>query len=239
MSHAKFPPSSAERWLHCGYSIKMAPFYPNTDNPASIEGTKQHAIAAMHLENGTEPTNPDLKVYTNAVRQVAVDGELLVERKVVIVADLCEGTMDAGVLGDGWFHGFDYKNGKGAVHATDNPQLKLYALGAVREFTLPRSHSITLSIVQPRAAGWPVKNWTTDVAHLLKFFEQVQRAIDEALKENPKAVAGSWCYWCPAKIHCRAYLLHRGKTGAEPVNLKKALNDEMRAVQRIIKGEGV
>ena len=207
MSHAKFSPSAAERWLYCGYSVKMAPFYPESSSAAADLGTEKHGIAAMHLENGTDPADPSLRIYTNAVRSVADEGVLFVERKVTIVPDLCTGTMDAGVLTPGTFYGFDYKNGKSAVHATNNPQLMLYALGVVREFHLTKDFPMRLTIVQPNATqGWPVKNWDTDVAHLLKFYEKVQRAIDAALVENPKAVAGSWCYWCKAKMHCQAYL---------------------------------
>lgn len=212
MSHAKYSPSAAERWLHCGHSVKVAHMYPESSSAASELGTQQHAIAAMHLENGTDPTDPSLRTYTNAVRSAAVDGELFVERKVIIIPDLCTGTMDAGVLSPDWFHGFDYKNGKGAVHATDNPQLMLYGLGVVREFELKKDFPLTLTIVQPNATGgWPVKNWSTDVAHLLKFYEKVRKAIDVAEGDNPPAVAGSWCYWCKAKFHCQAYLRSKGK----------------------------
>jgi len=212
--HAPFSPSSAERWLKCGYSIKMKPFYPSTDSAASLNGTKHHGIAGIHLENGTDSKIPGINVYLNAVRNTVIEGgsELLVERKVIIVKDLCEGTLDAGVIAPDWFHIFDLKWGKSPVHATDNPQLMLYGLGVVREYMLDKGMLATLSIAQPNAtSGFPLKHWNTDVAHLLKFYEKVQRAIDEGLKENPKAVAGSHCYWCPAKINCPEYLKHAGK----------------------------
>ena len=210
--HARFAPSAAERWLKCGYCIKMQPFYPNTDNAASLKGTERHGAAAMHLENGTEPLDPSLKIYTNEVRKSSVDGELLIEHKVIIVPELCEGTLDAAVVASDWVHNFDLKYGKGAVHATENPQQMLYGLGLVREFQLKKDTPMRLTIVQPNGnSGWPVKNWDTDVEHLLKFYEKVKRAIDEGLKENPKAVAGSHCFWCPAKIHCHAYLVHSGQ----------------------------
>jgi hypothetical protein len=106
----------------------------------------------------------------------------------------------------------DLKWGTGVVHATDNPQLKLYAMGMLREFPLPRYDKVTLLIVQPNAkTGWPVKPWDTTVQHILEFKPKVEAAIEEALKPNPKAVAGSHCFWCPAKIHCAAYLKHAGK----------------------------
>lgn len=214
MSHAQFAPSAAERWLHCGYSVKMAPFYKSVDTAASLGGTKQHAIGAMHLEQGTEPNDPKMRTYTNAVRNVAADGELFVERKVIIVPGLCEGTLDAGVIATdrSWGHIFDLKWGTSAVHATDNPQEKTYAVGLLAEYPLPPSSPFTLTIVQPNGkTGWPVKDWRTDVATILKFKDRIHAAIDNGLSANPKAVPGHWCYWCPVKLHCKAYLLAHGK----------------------------
>jgi hypothetical protein len=69
------------------------------------------------------------------------------------------------------------------------------------------------TIIQPNgSSGWPIKHWDTTAGDLLKFRdEKIIPAIENGLLPNPKAVAGGWCYWCPAKLHCRAYLLHTGK----------------------------
>lgn len=215
MSHAKFSPSAAERWLHCGYSIKMAPFYPSKDTAASIGGTNQHAIGAMHLENGTEPKDEKMRIYTNHVRMIATDGEMFVERKVIIEPGLCEGTLDAGVIAFdmSWGEIVDLKWGTSAVHATDNAQEKTYALGLLKEYPLPPAAPMTLTIVQPNGkTGWPVKRWETTAGVIYKFEDTIKRAIDNGLSPNPKAVPGSWCFWCPVKFHCQAYLIHSGKS---------------------------
>lgn len=211
--HARFPPSGADRWLHCGYSIKMAPFYKSVDTAASIGGTNQHSKGSMHLENGTEPTDPKMRLYTNAVRMAAEGGELYVERKVIIVPELCSGTADAIVLRPDLLHIFDLKWGKSAVHATENSQMKTYGVGAVEEFDLPFDLPVRLTIVQPNgSSGWPIKDWDTDVRHLIKFKrDKIIPAIEVGLSSNPPAVAGSWCFWCPAKLHCKAYLVKAGK----------------------------
>lgn len=210
--HARFPPSGADRWLHCGYSIKMAPFYKSVDTAASIGGTNQHSIGSMHLENGTEPKDPKMRIYTNHVRSVAEGGILLVERRVIIVPELCEGTADAIVLQPDILHIIDLKWGKSAVHA-DTSQLKTYGIGAIQEFDLPKDMPVRQTIVQPNGtSGWPVKHWDTDVEHLLKFKnEKIIPAIEIGLSPNPPAVAGSWCFWCPVKLHCKAYLMKTGK----------------------------
>lgn len=210
MSHAKFPPSAAERWLKCGYTIKMAPYYPEIKNKHSEEGTRKHAIAAAHLLDGTNSTDSGMQFYLDKVR--GYRGELHVEREIVIVPDLCWGTADAGIFGDYSLTVPDLKWGTSPVSAVSNPQLKLYALGFLREWPLPRYSRVTLAIIQPNAKSGPkFKPWETTVQHILEFRDPVMRAIDEGLKENPKAVAGSHCFWCPAKIHCKAYLLYTGK----------------------------
>lgn len=212
MSHALYPPSAAERWMRCPYSVKVSQLYPSISNAAADRGTVKHAIAALHLENGTESKEADIKVYLNAVRNSAVDGELYVEKKVTIVPDKCWGTSDSFVLNPNWLHLFDYKNGKSAVHAVDNYQLKIYTLGVVHDFGITdRDMPVTLTIVQPNASsGWPVKPWDTTIGHIMKFMPKVEEAIEKAEKPNPPAVAGSHCFWCPAKIHCQTYLLYHG-----------------------------
>lgn len=240
MSHALFAPSAAERWLHCGYSVKMTPLFIDTTTTASADGTEKHAIAAMHLENDTDSENPKLNTYLNAVRSSAVDGQLFVEYKTVIVPDLCEGTMDAAVLGDGWLHTFDLKYGKSPVHATENPQLMLYALGMVLEHQLPPDFDVRLTIVQPNAsAGWPVKPWDTSVKALQKFHGKVLKAIDVGMGENPPAVAGSWCYWCRAKMHCKTYLMQRGRgqSGAVAKAMESHIRKEQAELRRIIEDD--
>ena len=57
MAHAKYSPSSANRWLHCPDSATVAHLYPNTDSAASREGTKQHARAERLLLSGEEKRN--------------------------------------------------------------------------------------------------------------------------------------------------------------------------------------
>lgn len=210
--HARFPPSAAERWLHCGYSVKMAPFYKSTDNAASINGTNHHSIGALHLENGTEPADFKMRTYTNYVRGAAEGGQLFVERKVIIVPELCTGTADAIALLPDIGHVIDLKWGTSAVHA-DTSQLKTYSVGVVQEFDLPKDFPMKHTIVQPNGkTGWPIKHYDTTAGDLLKFRdEKIIPAIENGMSANPKAVPGSWCFWCPVKLHCQAYLLAHGK----------------------------
>lgn len=211
MSHALFPPSAAERWMTCPYSVKMVPLYPNYSNAASEEGTRQHKIAEKHLKEGTHPTDHKMATYVGSVREHLGEAELCVEREVVIVPKLCWGTADAAAVSEERIKLFDLKWGTHPVSATENKQEMIYALGLLREYPLPRSAIIDLFIIQPNVkSGWPVKRWTTNVERLLDFKKEVIIAIDNAMTDKPKAVAGNHCFWCPAKPHCQAYLAMAG-----------------------------
>lgn len=204
-----FRPSKAEQWLACGYSVAIAPLFPATTNAAAENGTKHHGIASTHLENGTVSKIAGINLYLKEVRKdVSEFSQLFIERKVVVVKDLCEGTLDSAVILPNWRRMLDLKWGTSAVHATDNPQLKLYANGLLNEFPADDlDDPLTLTIVQPNGkTGLPVKNWDTTARQVIKFMDKVNAAIDEGLKPVPKAVAGSHCFWCPGKMFCDAYL---------------------------------
>lgn len=210
MSHALFPPSGAERWLKCAYSVKISTLFPSIDNAASLEGTRRHEICSLHLIADTDSKDKGEQTYINAVRKA--DGELFVEHKVVVVPGLCWGTLDAAKVYPTYLSLFDLKWGKSPVQATDNPQMLCYANGLLREIPLPRGTPVDLTIVQPNASsGWPVKHHRIDVDRVLEFKPKIMIAIDNAMKDNPVAIPGKHCYWCPAKMHCEAYLYEKGK----------------------------
>lgn len=209
MSHAKFPPSAAERWLVCPLTAKLSAMFPDTPNQASILGTMKHEQAAKHLEAGTRSDDPKMQLYLDAVR--AEPGELAVERKITIVPDVCWGTSDAYVVAPRKLTIFDLKWGKAHVHATNNPQLLTYGNGVLREVLLPRDTPAQLVIVQPNAStGWPVKRWDTTVGDILTFKQKIVIAIEAANQPNPKGVPGAHCFWCPGKMHCPEYLKAQG-----------------------------
>lgn len=203
-----FRPSKVEQWLHCGFSVAAAPLFPPTSNAAADNGTKHHGIASTHLDNGTESKIPGINMYLREIRKdLADDSQLFVERKIIVLKDLCEGTLDSAVIRPGWRRNLDLKWGKSAVHATDNGQLKLYAIGLDNEFPADPGDPLRLTIVQPNGStGLPVKNWDTTMGHVRKFMDKVHAAVDEGLKPVPKQKAGSHCYWCPAKAFCEEYL---------------------------------
>lgn len=115
------------------------------------------------------------------------------------------GTGDAVVYDPGaeTLHVCDFKYGKGVVVDPDNnPQLFLYAAGAVRRYHNQPLRHLVLHVVQPRAEGESIKSWPTDVLDLFDF--EGEMAIAAARTEEPDAPrkAGDWCRFCPAAPIC-------------------------------------
>lgn len=115
------------------------------------------------------------------------------------------GTGDAVVYqhDTGWLHVIDFKYGKGvAVSPEANPQLMLYGAGAARRYHNRKLAGVTLHIVQPRAAGVPVKTWETDYLDLMD--SEIDLGAAAKATEAPDAPfnAGDWCRFCKAAAVC-------------------------------------
>jgi hypothetical protein len=105
----------------------------------------------------------------------------------------------------GWLDIVDHKNGRILVEATDNDQLKQYAVLAAHEHE--DCEGVTVTISQPNA---PHKDGTIRSESFtideLKLYEiRMKQAADETSKPNAKLRAGDWCLWCPAKTRCPEY----------------------------------
>lgn len=101
-----------------------------------------------------------VRTYVNTVRDYqGDDGELFVEQPLpidhVTGEEDAEGTGDAIILRGDELIVIDLKFGRGIeVSAEDNPQLKLYALGALKKFDLVGDiERVRMVICQPRAGG--------------------------------------------------------------------------------------
>jgi hypothetical protein len=117
------------------------------------------------------------------------------------------GTADCIIIGEGTLHVFDFKYGKGIpVVAEENPQLKLYGLGALEDFGLLYDISeVTLHIVQPRLES--ITEWTVSRDVLEKWGRFVVKPIAEQAYngEGEYCPGEDQCRWCRCKNACRAY----------------------------------
>lgn len=116
------------------------------------------------------------------------------------------GTADCIMIGGNTLHVIDFKYGKGVeVSPEHNPQLMLYALGAMDVYsTIYDIQQINMSIVQPRTGntGW---SWGLSRDRILQFGEEVKRVSSLAWEGKGEYNPGpDQCRFCRAGSLCRA-----------------------------------
>lgn len=115
------------------------------------------------------------------------------------------GTGDCVIVSDRLLEVVDYKHGKGIpVSAIDNPQLRLYGLGAYAKFHgLFEFPAVRMTIIQPRLESVTEETMTTE--DLLNWAEAavVERA-KQAWAGTGEFVPGEHCRFCAAKAVCSA-----------------------------------
>lgn len=115
------------------------------------------------------------------------------------------GTGDCIIAADKLLHIIDFKYGQGVlVNAEENPQMMLYALGALRLFdSLYDIETVSMSIFQPRREN--VSTWSISVKALNEWAENtlIPKAL-LAFSGEGEYHPGAWCQFCKAAVKCRA-----------------------------------
>lgn len=157
--------------------------------------------------------------YIDTVRFYAATGELLVEQALPIGhitgEEGAEGTADAVVLLDDEIVVIDLKYGRGVeVSVVGNPQLKLYALGALARYgMLGDFHYVRGVIVQPRVSDtasedtWTVdelETWADDVATPAAVKSMELLVCDPPVVERHADPHPEACRFCRARATCKA-----------------------------------
>lgn len=162
-----------------------------------------------------------IQIYLDAVRSQAEGNELLVEQRVdfssIIGSENAFGTSDVIILTDEEIQVHDLKYGQGVkVNAEGNEQLKLYALGALNNFSAFGDYKQVRQVIhQPRLNHYSEAVYTIDE---LRTFASDARAsantissIHDHSPENlgPYLQPGEkQCQWCKAKATCPALAKH-------------------------------
>ena len=136
------------------------------------------------------------------------DSDVMVEQQVDIGEYIagCFGTADCVIAREGSVSVIDFKYGKHVpVSATENTQLKLYALGVIAMYdAIYDFDDVELVIVQPRCGG--TNSWTTKKEDLIGWAENFVRPNAKlALSGRGLCKKGDWCKFCKAKAVCREY----------------------------------
>jgi len=219
MAHAELSPSSAVRWMTCPGSVAQCRGVEDKGSSYADEGTHAHAVAEAILTGSSyamEGGIPDdmamhVQTYVDYVRDVtkAVNGTLLVEQKLPISGITGEadahGTSDVVILSQDELIVVDLKYGMGEpVQADHNPQLQIYALAALREFSLAQDFkTVRMVIHQPRLNS--VSEWVQTVEELEAFgLEVMGAAAATTLPDAPLVPSTKGCRWCKVKATCSA-----------------------------------
>lgn len=90
------------------------------------------------------------------------------------------------------------------VEAENNPQMKLYALGALLLFdSLYDIKTVSMTIYQPRRSN--VSTWTISVEELREWADgELKTRAEMAFNGDGEYTPGEWCTFCRAAVKCRA-----------------------------------
>lgn len=132
--------------------------------------------------------------------------EIEVEQRVDTGVPTSWGTADVIIHSPDVIHVVDLKYGRGRVEAEDNPQLKLYALGALDKFgDIMDPLKVRATIFQPRIGNTSTVEYTPDELREWREVEAIPRASEALTGENAVfAPSESACRFCPAAGICRA-----------------------------------
>ena len=115
------------------------------------------------------------------------------------------GRGDVVIVADDMINIIDLKYGKGVgVSAEDNPQLRLYGLGAYLEHSMLYDiRKVRMTIIQPRLENISVEELTAE--ELLDWAErEVQPKAAQAYAGEGEFKVGDHCRFCKARVTCRA-----------------------------------
>lgn len=234
-SHALLSPSAASRWLNCTPAPRLEAELPESTSEYAAEGTLAHSVCELLARKKFTIVKPSAHNTTlrklkkdalwndEMLTTAATYVEHLLERymsfpnkpyivfevKVDITDYVPEafGTCDCVMIGGEELIITDYKHGKGVpVSPENNPQMMLYALGALKVYRPIYGDAIkkvSMYIDQPRLNSYGGYSMTVD--ELLAWGEnEVKQKAALAFAGLGNFNPGDHCRFCRAKAQCRA-----------------------------------
>lgn len=227
-NHAALSASSSHRWLECPPSAKLCAELPDTSSEYAQEGTDAHALCEHKLKlllglKSSDPTE-NLNFYNEEMERCANEYAEYVSEQVEKAKTVCKdpvvlieqrlnfsrwvskgfGTGDCVIVADGTLSVVDFKFGKGIeVLAENNPQMMLYALGALELFDgIYDIDTVSMAIFQPRRDN--VSEYTISKDELFHWANEVLVPTAQlAANGNGEFKAGEHCRFCKVRATCR------------------------------------
>ena len=244
-AHALLSPSAAHRWIRCPPSACLEREFPSSLSEAAAEGTAAHALCEHKLRKflklRSKRPHSDFEddemdrcsdAYVSFVQEQM--GEIpspmvLVEQRLDLTCYVPEafGTADCIIVGGDMLHVIDFKYGMGVlVEAEHNPQMMLYALGALDLLDgIYDIQTISMSIFQPRREN--VCTWSLTKEDLLRWArDDLVEKARLAYAGEGAFCAGEWCTFCRAAVRCRARAEEKLRLAREEFRLPPLITDE-------------
>lgn len=231
--HALLSASSAERWLHCTAAPRYEEQFPESSSDYAEEGRLAHSICELYARKkfapmSTRKFNSDLKklqenpfyqeemlTTADAYVQYLTEKAMTYERTPYVAQEVRVdfsdyvregfGTCDCIMIGGDTLHITDYKHGKGVpVSSTGNPQMRLYALGALHQYMPIYGDAIkrvSMGICQPRLHA-EVQEDSLTVEELLAWGEEIKPVSEIAFSGLGSFVPGDYCRFCRGRAKC-------------------------------------
>lgn len=230
-AHALLSASGSARWINCTPSPLLEEQYPDSDSEAAAEGTAAHELAEYKLHGlmgnpeGIEDPRPtsqwdseEMESHTDDyadhvmatlahAQETSPAATLLIEHRLDFSHLVPEGfgTGDAIIIADDTMTIIDLKYGKGVeVSAEANPQMRLYALGALHQFGMIYDiRKVKMVIFQPRLKNTSIDE--IDAAELINWGNEVVKPTAEiAMQGGGELTPGDWCQFCKHAPACPA-----------------------------------
>lgn len=226
-NHAILSASGSHRWLKCSPSARLELEFANKESVAAAEGSAAHALCEHKLRKAlkirskrpvSKYDSDEMEEYTDAyvafileqlevAKQNCKDPLVLIEQRLDFSCYVPQGfgTGDCIIISDQRLHITDFKYGMGLlVEAEENPQMKLYSLGALEIYdSLYDIKEVSMTIFQPRREN--VRTWTISVDELKDWAEnELKPKAQMAINGEGDYIAGEHCTFCRAAVKCRA-----------------------------------
>ena len=244
-THALLSPSAAHRWMNCPPSACLEREFPSSSSEVAAEGTAAHALCEHKLrkflklrskrpqsdfeDDEMDRCSDDYVLFVQERMREITSPMVLVEQRLDLTRYVPEafGTADCIIVDGDRLHIVDFKYGMGVlVEAEHNPQMMLYALGALELLDgIYDIQTISMSIFQPRREN--VCTWSLPKEELLRWARDdlVEKARLAYMGEGEYR-AGEWCTFCRASVRCRARAEEKLRLAKEEFKYPPLITDE-------------
>ena len=247
-SHAILSASGSHRWLNCTPSARLELEFESQTSEAAKEGTAAHALCEHKLKKAlkkrsrrpvSDYNSDEMEECTDSYAEYVMeqyeeakksckDPIILIEQRLDFSCYVPDGfgTGDCIIISDDTLHIIDFKYGLGIlVESEENPQMMLYALGALEIFdALYDIKTVSMTIFQPRREN--ISTWTIPIEQLKSWAEEeLKPKAQMAHNGEGEYIPGEWCTFCRAATKCRARAEEKLKLARHEFKLPPLLTD--------------